>query len=164
MLPVVFVIFALLNNVLPPLLSQLLTTHFSPTRQQFLLIKSFSLLLLGMFLSSLATLNFSLAFLVGLLSSPLTYIQPCPNRPIIKVVLAGFLTVIAPTVVLVAGSWAWGLGIGDVLTEAAFGWDVWGMNTQVVVWCVWWPAWVVGGLLLWGRPREEGNRGEKSVR
>jgi glycosylphosphatidylinositol transamidase len=42
-----------------------------------------------------------------------------------------------------------------VLKEAAFGWDVWGMTTQVVVWCVWWPAWLVGMVLLFGNPREE---------
>jgi glycosylphosphatidylinositol transamidase len=155
MLPIVFIIFAILNNLLSPILSSLLTTHFNPTAQQYLLIKSFSLLLLGMFLSSLATLNFSLAFLVGLLSSPLTWIQPLPDRPIIKVLLAILLVMMSPTVVLVGTSWAWGLGIGDVLKEAAFGWDVWGMNTQVVVWCVWWPAWVIGGVLLWGKPRED---------
>ena len=164
MLPTVFAIFAILNNILPPILSTLLTTYFDPTPQQYLLIKSFSLLLLGMFLSSLATLNFSLAFLVGLLSSPLTYIQPVPNRPIMKTLLVPLLAVISPTVVLVAASWAWGLGIGHVLKEAAFGWDVWGMNTQVVVWCVWWPAWVVGGVLLWGRPGEEVRDKRKSVK
>jgi glycosylphosphatidylinositol transamidase len=155
MLPTVFIIFAILNNVLSPILSTVLTTHFHPTPQQYLLIKSFSLLLLGMFLSSLATLNFSLAFLVGLFSSPLTWIQPVPNRPVVKVILGIMLVVISPTVVLGGASWAWGLGIGDVLKEAAFGWDVLGMNTQVVVWCVWWPAWVVGGVLLWGKPADE---------
>ena len=54
------------------------------------------------------------------------------------------------------------MGIGEVLKEAAFGWDVWGMNTQVVVWCVWWPAWVVGMVLLFGRPREEVEEEMKS--
>jgi glycosylphosphatidylinositol transamidase len=161
MLPIIFIIFAIFNSVLPPVLSSILTSHFYPTPQQYLLIKSFSLLLLGMFLSSLATLNFSLAFLVGMLSSPLTWIQPVRNRPIVKALVAGLLAVISPTVVLIAASWAWGLGIGDVLKEAAFGWDVWGMNTQVVVWCVWWPAWVVGGLLLWGRPGEEKEIGKE---
>lgn len=163
MLPSVFVIFAIVNNILPPILSIFLTTHFNLTSQQYLLIKSFSLLLLGMFLSSLATLNFSLAFLVGLLSSPLTWIRPLPKRPITKIILGLLLAVISPTVVLVGASWAWGLSIGDVLTEAAFGWDVWGMNTQVVVWCVWWPAWIVGGVLLWGRPKDEMNRPFKGV-
>jgi glycosylphosphatidylinositol transamidase len=164
MLLIVFVVFAILNNVLSPILSILLTTHFKPTSQQYMLIKSFSLLLLGMFLSSLATLNFSLAFLVGLLSSPLTWVQPMPNRPIFKVLVGVLLTVISPTVILASASWAWGLGIVDVLKEAAFGWDVWGMNTQVVVWCVWWPAWVVGGVLLWGRPADEKKSPKGKVR
>jgi glycosylphosphatidylinositol transamidase len=84
-----------------------------------------------------------------------------PSRPILKVLVGILLAVISPTVVLVAACWAWGLSIGEVLTEAAFGWDVWGMNTQVVVWCVWWPAWVVGGVLLWGRPTEEGREKSK---
>ena len=72
-----------------------------------------------------------------------------------KVVVGILLGLIAPTTVLAAGSWYWGLGIKEVLTQAAFGWDVWGMNTQVVVWCVWWPAWVVGGVLLLGKPRDD---------
>ena len=76
MLTPIFTIFATLNTILPFLLSKLLTHYFAPTAQQYHLIKSFSLLLLGLFLSALATLNFSLAFLVGLLAAPLTHMQP----------------------------------------------------------------------------------------
>ena len=66
---------------LPYLLSHLLTKYYAPTAQQYQLIRSFSLLLLGMFLSSLATLNFSLALIVGVLSTPLTFRQfCCPTR------------------------------------------------------------------------------------
>jgi glycosylphosphatidylinositol transamidase len=54
-----------------------------------------------------------------------------------------------------AGSWYWDLRIEEILKQAAFGWDVWGMNTQVVVWCVWWPAWLTGMVLLFGKPRSE---------
>jgi len=159
MLTTVLTIFALCNNALPFILSTSLTHYFAPTAQQYHLIKSFSLLLLGLFLSSLATLNFSLAFLVGLLAAPLTYIHPIASTStwslVVKVVVGILLGLIAPTTVLAAGSWYWGLGIKEVLTQAAFGWDVWGMNTQVVVWCVWWPAWVVGGVLLLGKPRDD---------
>lgn len=42
--------------------------------------------------------------------------------------------------------------IGEVLREAAFGWRVWGMYTSVVVWGVWWPAWLVGAVVVLGRP------------
>jgi glycosylphosphatidylinositol transamidase len=107
-----------------------------------------------MFLASLATLNFSLALLVGLLSIPLTYVQPLPRRPIVAVILAVLLNILAPTAVLYVGSFYWKIPIGVILREAAFGWDVWGMNTQVVVWCVWWPAWLIGSIILLGRPQD----------
>lgn len=155
MLQAMFIVFTIANSILPFFLSSALVQYFAPTTQQYQLIKSFSLLLLGMFLSSLATLNFSLAFLVGLLAAPLAYIQPLPRRPVIASILAIPLNLLAPPMVVVTGTLYWGLGIGDVLKEAAFGWDVWGMNTQVVVWCVWWPAWLVGIILLLGRPRIE---------
>ncbi|PBP19211.1 rhomboid protein 2 [Diplocarpon rosae] len=155
MLQAVFIFSVVLNCVLPFLLSNALITYFSPTRQQYTLMKAFSLLFLGMFLSSLATLNFSLAFLVGLFSVPLTYIQPLPGHPVIAGILSVPLTLLAPTTVVMAGTKYWGLSISQVLKEAAFGWDVWGMNTQVVVWCVWWPAWLMGMILLLGSPRVE---------
>lgn len=123
--------------------------------QQYQLMKSFSLLLLGMFLSSLATLNFSLAFLVGMFTAPLTYVRPLPLHPTLAKIAGIALNVSAPTVVLYAGSAYWNLPVATVLREAAFGWNVLGMNTQVVVWCVWWPAWVVGAISLQGQPREE---------
>lgn len=159
MLSTVFVFVALATTILPMLLSILLTQFFHPTTQQYQLTKSFSLLVLGMCLSSLATLNFSLAFLVGLFAAPLTYLQPLPGRHFTKSFLAIVTSLTSPTSVLVAGCWYWELSVGEVLKEAAYGWNVWGMNTQLVVWCVWWPAWLVGGVLLWGLPRDE----EKTV-
>lgn len=161
MLTTVFFIFAVANSVLPLILSSTLTHFFAPTNQQYQLIKSFSLLLLGLFLATLATLNFSLAFMIGLLAAPLSYVYPTVStsipRLVLKIMMALFVSAIAPTAVLVIGSWSWGWSIEQVLTEAAYGWDVWGMNTQIVVWCVWWPAWIIGGLLLFGKPREERN-------
>ncbi|CZT53241.1 related to GPI-anchor transamidase GAA1 [Rhynchosporium secalis] len=161
----VFIFTILLNFLLPPLLSTTLTTYFAPTSQQYTLIKAFSLLLLGLFLSALATLNFSLAFLVGLFSAPLTYIQPLPSHPIIAYILAGLLMLSSPTTVVLAGSWHWAIGVGQVLKEAAFGWNVWGMHTQVVVWCVWWPAWFLGMMSLFGKPRveDDGDEDKKEV-
>ena len=105
-----------------------------------------------MFLSSLATLNFSLAFLIGLLAVPLTYIRPLPGSLFIKLLLGTLLGCIAPPTVIYAGTRYWGIGLGELLEEAAFGWDVWGMHTQVVVWCVWWPAWLAGAVILLGTP------------
>lgn len=146
----------IVNLFLPLLLSTLLTkgpTH-PPTSQHYHLIKSFSLLLLGLFLSTLATLNFSLSFMIGLLCAPLTFINRVSPQTSasLRYALSGLglllLNILSPPVVLLAGCWYKGVSVETVLTEAAFGWDVWGMWTQVIVWCVWWPAWLIGGTLL----------------
>ncbi|KAK3348104.1 Gaa1-like protein [Neurospora tetraspora] len=154
-----FVLFTVLSAILPFLLSNLLhTSTTSTTTQQYHLIRSFSLLLLGMFLSSLATLNFSLAFLVGVFSTPLTFVRPCPNSPILKWLSLVVLYVLSPTTVVFVASVLPGLdekvgyGLGEVLRQAAFAWDVTGTYTPVVVWCVWWPAWIVGVVSVLGRP------------
>jgi glycosylphosphatidylinositol transamidase len=106
-----------------------------------------------MFLSSLATLNFSLALLVGLLAAPLTYVRPLTGNPLL--VIFGFiLNTLAPTTILYAGSLYWNIPVTEILREAAFGWNVWGMYTQVVIWCVWWPAWLIGSIVLLGKPRD----------
>lgn len=155
MLPYAFAAFTITNIALPFVISIIITHYFKPTSQQYQLMKSFSLLLLGMFLSSLATLNFSLALLVGLLAAPLTYVQPLPKRPAVAIITEVLINFLAPTLVLYAGSAYWDVSIKQILIEAAFGWEVWGMTTQFVVWCVWWPAWLIGALIVLGKPKED---------
>lgn len=158
----VFIIFTILNAALPHLASHLLTTKFRPTAQQYALMQSFSLLLLGMFLSTLATLNFSLSLMVGLLSTPLSFVRPWPSLPAARWASALLLHLLAPTAVLALWSAYWSAwsGLGEVLREAAFGWHVWSMYTSVVVWGVWWPAWLVGAVAVLGQPGASGV-GEK---
>ncbi|KAI5863590.1 GPI transamidase component GAA1 [Durotheca rogersii] len=161
----VFVLFSLFNVGLPHLVSYLLTNSARPpTAQQYMLIRSFSLLLLGMFLSSLATLNFSLAFIVGLLASPLSFARPwrppttnaaasgTTSADIIRHLHSALLQLLSPPTVLLVGSLLGGVPLTQVLGEAAFGWNIWSMHTPLVVWCVWWPAWIVGQTAVLGRP------------
>ena len=143
----------ILPLVLATLLNYCLTTPPSP--QQYVLIKSFSLLLLGLLLSTLATLNFSLSFIIGLLCTPFSFVSPIPSsgisRPVRRMLsVLGLLIMnaLSPPVVVLAACQCFEVDIEEVLVKAAFGWNVWGMWTQVVVWCVWWPAWLVGGVLL----------------
>lgn len=148
---------------IPHLVSQLLTSsRHRPTAQQYRLIKSFSLLLLGMFLSTLATLNFSLAFIIGLLSAPLSFTRPWPSFMLARYTNAAVLHALAPPTVLLIGSVVSGVGLEAVLEEAAFGWHVWGMYTPLVVWCVWWPAWLVGQLVVLGQPRAKYGKEKKA--
>jgi glycosylphosphatidylinositol transamidase len=74
-----------------------------------------------------------------------------------KLVGMVLLNLISPTVVLLAGAAYWGVGVTSILREAAVGWHVCGTYSPVVVWCVWWPAWVAGGVVLLGR---DGGRGK----
>ncbi|KAL9013520.1 MAG: hypothetical protein Q9173_001779, partial [Seirophora scorigena] len=67
-------VFCVLANVhLPTFLAVLISGYTTLSSHRLILLQCFSLLLLGMFLATLATLNFSLAFLVGLLAAPLSF-------------------------------------------------------------------------------------------
>ncbi|KAJ6126694.1 Gaa1-like protein [Penicillium sp. IBT 18751x] len=149
--------FVVVDVVLPLLLAALLSSGLGLSApvvpQQYLLIKSFALLLLGLSLSTLATLNFSLSFMIGLLCAPLSFVVrlQSPSAPVrIAVSTIGLLllNLLSPPIVLLGVCWYTGASVESVMTQAAFGWDVWGMWTQVVVWCVWWPAWLIGCVLL----------------
>ncbi|KAF3942196.1 hypothetical protein ABW19_dt0209737 [Dactylella cylindrospora] len=141
----VFYIFVVISFTLPALLATLITLTTSPHRllPTFHLSRCFSLLFLGMFLSTLATLNFSLSFLIGLFALPLTFARTTPNSIPLAMVNSILLQLTSPFAALFAVGHYWGLGVEDILKEASFGWWVWGMWTPAIVWCVWWPAWVV---------------------
>ncbi|KAG5930558.1 hypothetical protein E4U42_006646 [Claviceps africana] len=150
LLPAAFAIFCLCSASLPPIVACIITRFFTTTTSQhFQLTKSFSLLVLGMALATLATLNFSLAFLVGLIASPLAFLQPCKTK-VSKLVIAGALSVIAPPVVIYSSARISDIPISELLREASFGWNVWAMYTPIVLWCVWWPAWLTAMINVLG--------------
>ncbi|PCG97166.1 Gaa1-like, GPI transamidase component [Penicillium occitanis (nom. inval.)] len=152
-LPVTYAIL-LLTLTLPFLISLALCKLFTPQPQTFYLLKSFSLLLLGLFLSALATLNFSLSFIIGLLCAPLSFVptptiattKKSPATLVFSSLLFILLNVLSPAAILLAACAYTGISVEEVLSQAAFGWDVWGVWTPVVVWCVWWPAWMMGAV------------------
>ncbi|KAF2096916.1 Glycosylphosphatidylinositol:protein transamidase, GAA1 component [Rhizodiscina lignyota] len=146
-----FTIFTILTLVLPHAFSQALARipPQPPTPQQITLIQSFSLLLLGLFLSALATLNFSLSLMIGLLSTPFSFVRPSKS-PILVGLMNLLLAAMAPPVVMGGIAWWFGKDVGELLAQASFGWHVWGMWTQVVIWLVWWPAWVTASVVAIG--------------
>ena len=117
------------------------------------LIKSFSLLALGIWLSTLSTLNFSLGFFIGVLCSPLAFLQPISNlsKQRTLTILAAFLgmQLISPL------NWfhliakvEFGQDVVELARIYRFAWKVWGAWTPLVWWCVWWPAWLAGLVVL----------------
>lgn len=134
--------------------------------QQLNLLHSFSLLLLGATLSTLATLNFSLALVIGILCAPLNFIRPLPRIPSraeldtkddlqtlaysLAIALTSVMSMaaVSPPVILFALNGYLGKGTGWMLAEMAKGWTAQGVWTGLVVWGVWWPAWVLSGCVL----------------
>ena len=117
------------------------------------LIQSLSLLALGMALSTLSTLNFSLSFFVGLLCAPLTFIRPLGSLARRRI-WAALLTIcllqlISPVnwIYLIARM-EFGKSAVEVVQFFRFAWKVWGTWTPFVWWCIWWPAWTAGMIVL----------------
>ncbi|KAI8939381.1 hypothetical protein NX059_003165 [Plenodomus lindquistii] len=111
------------------------------------LIQCFSLLLLGVFLAVLATLNFSLSFLVGVSCAPFSFIRR--SRSLGRNVgLLAVVAVLNPLLVVQLATRLLGGDLGVVLAKAAVGWHVWGLWTQVVVCLVWLPAWAINASVI----------------
>jgi GPI-anchor transamidase subunit GAA1 len=167
-LPVIFLTITALTLALPVYLAYNLARL---PLQTTLILQSFSLLLLGATLSTLATLNFSLALLLGLITSPLAFIRPLPSlvrrsgatgaRSLdeaqtfarsLAITLPSsvlFAAVSPPVVLLIVDAVYTKLGIEGMLTEMARGWVAQGAYTALFVWGLWWPSWIIGGAVLW---------------
>ncbi|KAF8424160.1 Gaa1-like protein [Tirmania nivea] len=132
-------------SILPlTLFNHLPTRLFTPTFSAFLfinlLIKCFSLLFLGMALSALATLNFSLTLGVGVGSAALTFIPVEGKGKIVRELLYMVLQCLSPRMALAGIAYYWGVGVEEVLREASFGYYVGGVllaEGLVVGWGEW---------------------------
>ena len=144
-------------------ISVLLVRNFKATAQQLQMMQSFSLLFLGATLSTWATINFSLALIVGLLASPLSFIRPATffittngkgeqQTSALDVVLSVLSTLAwllaSPPLMIYALSHFMKQDIGWILLEIAKGWTAQGVWSNLVVWNIWWPAWVIAGAVL----------------
>ncbi|KIX00970.1 uncharacterized protein Z518_10036 [Rhinocladiella mackenziei CBS 650.93] len=136
------------NNTTLPALS-------APTNEQYLLIKSLSLLLLGLFLTVLATLNFSLSMFLGIICMPLAFMGRTPSRNALAFLQYLILVIMSP-MGLAAGFGGYAFlvlgrdnALMDRLEQFAFGWNVWGSwSVPIGVLCIWLPAWTVGATLV----------------
>jgi GPI-anchor transamidase subunit GAA1 len=117
------------------------------------LIQSLSLLALGISLSTLSTLNFSLGFFVGVLCAPLTFVRPLStykHHPRLRLFLSfGIMQVFSPLNWLyLISQLEFRSSVSDVVHLYLFAWKVGGTWTPFVWWCIWWPAWLVGLVTL----------------
>ncbi|GAM89324.1 hypothetical protein ANO11243_073610 [Dothideomycetidae sp. 11243] len=142
------------SALLPVIVAAVVTRTTKVTQQQIMTIQSFSLLVLGSALSTLATFNFSQSFFVGLAAAPLSFVRPIAASvpqslrkvvTVLVVVLSGALT---PMALIWAASHHWNMPLGEVLAASAWAWRVEGVWTGFTIWLVWWPAWACGVFAL----------------
>ena len=163
-LPQAFVVIAGSSLITPLALAKVLkglprgnagSSFSSPSTEQYMVLKSLSLLMLGLFLTVLATLNFSLSMFLGLLCAPLAFVDRVPGRSGLAVLQYLTLVIMSPAGVgsLLLTYLKYGLGetasLQEWLAQLAFGWNVWGSwGVPVGVLCIWWPAWTVAATLV----------------
>ena len=140
LLNIVFPTMTIVNFFISQAVAYWLSHMFRADAQIYVLIQCFSLLLLGVFLSALATLNFSLSFIVGLACTPLSFMRrgETARKSIYDSILLGLLS---PYNIMYAISFSHSLPVTNVLLNAASEWHISGMWMQVVTWLIWWPAW-----------------------
>lgn len=146
----------MLSCILPVALSALVR-NIGATPQTIQLLQSFSLLVLGAALSTWATLNFSLALVVGLLAAPLSFVSPIQHASARKISLAAMpagiiWAALSPSSVAILALHSQALFPGRdlqwLLVQIAWGWRAQGVWSVLLVWAVWWPAWIVAGVVL----------------
>jgi glycosylphosphatidylinositol transamidase len=149
-LPTALNLLTLLSIFTPPTLAYILKTSLRAKPQQLQILQSLSLLLIGASYSTLATLNFSLAFVVGLLTTPLAFVRQTESRVLVGVQYVVLVALSPMSATYAVGLWWYrDQGLAAVLVELAKGWVAQGVWTEFVVWGVWWPAWIVGGTVVW---------------
>lgn len=138
-----------------PTINTALPVFSKPTPQQYKVLKSLSLLLLGLFLTVLATLNFSLSIFLGLVCAPIAFVDRAPSRPLAAALQYALLLMISPVSVVGGLATYASLVLGQEgvlglwLARFAFGWNVWGSwGVPVGVMCLWWPAWTIAGVVV----------------
>ncbi|EHY58663.1 GPI transamidase component GAA1 [Exophiala dermatitidis] len=72
------------------------TTENDNENEQYILIKSLSMLLLGLFLTVLATLNFSLSMFLGVVCVPLAFVDRTPHNKRLAILQYVRLVVLSP--------------------------------------------------------------------
>lgn len=154
-----------MSVILPPVLAFVLAhpSALGATTQQRETLQAFSLLLLGAALSTLATLNFSLAMVIGVCAAPLAFARPLPSllklgqgAPLSTLktlacvipITTIFIAVSPPVLLLllpqIARLMSIDASLDYILVQMARAWVAQGVWTSFIIWAVWWPAWILG--------------------
>lgn len=124
---------------------------FLPRRDLFKVDVAYPLIALALFslallITALLIVHFALAFTIGILALPLTFVPVLMKK---KSLLTGLCLVLSnPFVVIVVGGYL--LGHPELFTKLTTSWDELQCWTWFIVVLGWFPAWVIISISYWG--------------
>jgi glycosylphosphatidylinositol transamidase len=125
-----------------------ISSSFRPLKSgQATLASALSLIALGMLLTALATINFSLSLIIGVLCFPLLFARTSCSA---TSQIAGrcILLLTSPLVILLGICMTWKLQVEDVVSMLAFSYTHLHVWTPLAVWGIWWPAYMLGSIVV----------------
>ena len=150
-----FVSMTVVSSCVPLLLAMVAIRISIFTERSFTILRSLMLLLLGLSLSTLATLNFSLSMILGLLCTPLAFVKRSSKSlgiaqlALLLVLSPGFLPILLATIARES--------LSDWLYNISYAWTIsgsWGVPIGVL--SIWLPAWIISAFLVATSTLEEG--------
>lgn len=114
------------------------------------LLSSFSQIMLGMFLSAIATINFPLALAIGMIAFPTCFIGPAQTKLTQIVTRVTLLIFTSPMSVLYLYCTFAGADWRIVIVDFVFGYEWQHVWTPIVIFGVWWPVYFLSSIVVSG--------------
>ncbi|KTW27769.1 hypothetical protein T552_02209 [Pneumocystis carinii B80] len=148
----IFVLFLqILQHIISVFIQKILKTIIKSQNMSLInnckLNKAFSQIILGIELSTLAIVNFSLSFFIGIVTFPLTFIRPARTRTE-RMLFLILLELVNPLNWVFFFSYYKNKEAIDFIYSFAFGWKIWYLWTPLVLWLLWWPLWIVAKIII----------------
>lgn len=113
-----------------------------------LLISSFSQIILGMFLSAIATVNFPLSLFIGIIAFPITFMGPTQHKIVQILIRVTLLVFTSPMSILYLFCVLTGMDWKDLVVDITFGYEWLHVWTPLAIFGVWWPAYFLTSVAI----------------
>lgn len=113
-----------------------------------ILISSFSQIVLGMFLSAIATVNFPLSLFIGIIAFPITFMGPTQHKIVQILIRVTLLVFTSPMSILYLFCVLTGMDWKELIMHITFGYEWLHVWTPLAIFGVWWPAYFLTSVAL----------------
>lgn len=113
-----------------------------------ILVDSYSQIMLGMFLSAIATVNFPLSLFIGIVAFPITFIRPTEHKIAQILVRVALLVFTSPMSILYLFCAFTGMDWRELIMDVMFGYEWLHAWTPLAIFGVWWPAYFLTSVAI----------------